>query len=110
MTNQSEAIEILRQKVSANLAASCKAQDLDPASITAYVLEGTYPGPFLYEALANDFLQAYANGISINGPRKPEHDLNAWGYVIGNYVPADAKGSHRAVDRWMAHRGMVGLS
>lgn len=71
-----------------------------------YVRLGIRPGDFLQAVLRNDFADAVLRADDFNRSYLHEYAL----LLNGGIIPADAWGSHEAVERWIAKGGERGIT
>jgi hypothetical protein len=102
---QTDAEADLRVKVAQRIVDMASARGLDGRSLAAYVEHGQEPSGFLRALLEDSLLQAAGKADDLNA-----HKLYDWAVILYSAVPATARGSSYAVVRWLAHRGMAGLS
>ncbi len=70
-----------------------------------YVEQGLPPGSFLRSVLENNLVAAASNGDSIN-----QQALFVWATWLYSEAPGSCWGNQKAVQDWIVHQGMEGLS
>lgn len=78
--------------------------ELETGGLERYVEFGNDPGGFLVSVLEGDLFGAVNKADNANYAR-----LADWAMLVHRNIPADARGSRRNVERWLAHNGMTGL-
>lgn len=73
--------------------------------IERYVMNGVPMGGFLTAVFANDLMTACGKADEEN-----RHAIFSYAAFLYNHVPATCKGSYEAVEAWIGHGGVAGLS
>lgn len=76
------------------------------ASIYEYVMRGTPVGSFLHAILA-DHPISYCFACA---DEENQRQMLGWMKFLYNYMPGPAKGSDRAVTKWISQGGLAGVA